>query len=81
MLVKDNSQPIQAFPIQANTYVGTPTNLEAKGYNIVHVAEDATVTFIFEGGSSVVVAAKAGMDLAIGNGVLYITATATVWVS
>ena len=81
MLVKDNSQPIQAFPIQANTYVGTPTNFDVKGHNVLHASADTTVTFIFEGGAQKVIDIPAGMDVALGNGIIYITATAEVWIS
>ena len=79
-MVKENSEIIQAFPINANTFIGTPTSLSAVGYSILHAAENCDITFNFSTGA-VTVSVVAGQDLAFGEGVVDITATATCWVS
>ena len=80
-MVKQSAEIIQAFPIQANTYVGTPTSIDAVGFNIIHAASDCDITFNFRGGSSVIVSVITGQDLAIGNDCEFITATADIWMS
>ena len=69
----------QAFPIRENTYVGTPTALSTKNYNIIHLQGDATVTVSF-GTTDIVVDALEGSDLVI-SGSDTITSTAAIIMS
>ena len=80
-MVQTNSQIIQAFPIQANTYTGTPSSFDAKGYKVIHVTSDTQLTFDFGTQGTVVLNASAGQDFAISNAVLYITADVDCWIS
>ena len=80
MMVKDNSQPIQAFPIQANTFVGTASSEDVTNKSIVHTNADTTLTFSFPSGD-ISIAALVGSDFAIGNGCLTLTSTAEVMIS
>jgi len=75
-----NSQIVQAFPIQENTFVGTPNGFEPKGHNILHAAGDGDITFSF-GATDVVVTVANGQDLAFGQGVTSITAGFACWIS
>ena len=79
-MVKDNSQPIQAFPIQANTFVGTASNLDATNRSLVHANVDGQITFNFAN-TNIQITVKAGSDFAIGNGCKTLTSTAEVMVS
>lgn len=81
MMLRENSQLIQAFPVAPHTYVGTPNAFDPRGYCILHVAVDADVTFDFGTSGTVVVSAPAGMDLAIHPSCVAITATAECWIS
>jgi len=81
MVVKDGGQIIQAFPITAATYVGTPTSFDARGYDIVHCNEDCELTFNFGSQGTVVFNATQGSDFTIGAGCVGITATAEVMIS
>ena len=69
----------QAFPIRKNTYVGTPTALPTKGYNIIHLQSDATITVTFDT-TDIVVDALEGSDLVI-SGSDTITSTAAIIMS
>ena len=80
-MVKNSAEIIQAFPIKANTYTGTPSGFNASGYEILHVVADCDITFDFGVGGMVVLSAISGQDLAFGTGVQTITATAEVWIS
>ena len=80
-MVKENSQIIQAFPIKANTYVGIPSNLDVTGYSIVHVNDDATLTFDFGTEGQVTISASAGIDFAIDDTCKTLTSTAECIVS
>ena len=81
MVVKNSGEIVQAFPITAGTYVGTPSAISAKGYTLVHCNEACDVTFNFGVKGTVVVSATAGMDFAIGEGCETITATGEVIIS
>ncbi len=80
-MVKSSTEIIQAFPIMPHTYVGTPNGLAEKGYNILHAAEDCTVTIDFGTMGSVSVDVLAGQDLALDDRYQTITATGQVWIS
>ena len=80
-MIKENSQIVQAFPIKASTYVGTPTNLDLAGYSIVHVNADAILTFDFGLEGQIVITALAGSDFAIDEACETLTATAECLVS
>ena len=77
---KENSDTIQAFPIEANTFGGVATDLDVTSFNIVHAVADGTITFAFPSGA-IAVPVIAGNDLAIGVGCLTITSDASVLVS
>ena len=81
MMKKNSGEAIQALPITASTYVGTPTAFNPKGYDVVHCNADGSVTFDFGNSGTVVVNASAGQDFAIGEGCVSITATAEVIIS
>ena len=78
---KSGQDTIQAFPIERETYNGKPTSFDVSNYEVVHVTEDATLTFDFGGGNTVVIEATAGTDLAIGEGCKLLTSTGIVWIS
>ena len=80
-MVRDNTQVIQAMPIKASTYVGTPANKEARGYNIVHCNTDVTLTFNFGANGNVVISAMAGQDFAFDNTLVNLTASGEVIMS
>ena len=80
-MVKDSAEVIQAFPVEANTHVGTPSGFNANGYKILHAAADCDVTFDFGILGSVIISVTAGQDLAFNSDVQTITATATCWIS
>ena len=75
-----SNEAIQAFPIERETKVDTLTDFDPTNYEIIHAAEDGTITFTF-GTSSINVDVLAGQDLAIGSGCTSITSTGTVWIS
>ena len=77
--VKNNV--IQAFVVNGNTYVGTPTDFDVDGFELVHAAADCDVTFNFGGSNNVVVTVTNGQDLVIGPGCISVSATGTVWIS
>jgi hypothetical protein len=81
MVTKDAGQIIQAFPITGATYVGTPTDLNPKGYSLVHCNADVSLTFDFGSAGTVVVSGAAGQDFAIGKGCVGITADGEVVIS
>ena len=77
---KDSAEIIQAFPIQGNTFVGTPNDFQPKGHNIIHASADCTITFTING-ATIDVAVMAGQDLAFDASCSSITATDTCWIS
>ena len=81
MIKKNAGQIIQAFPVTASTYVGTPTAFDPKGYDLVHCNADAQITFDFGTMGTVVIQGVAGQDFAIGDGCVAITATGEVAIS
>ena len=81
MVKKNSGEMVQAFPITASTYVGTPTAFNPKGYDLVHCNADGDITFDFGNAGTVVISAIAGQDFAIGEGCVAITATAEVAIS
>ena len=80
-MIKDSTEIVQAFPIQSNTYTGTPSGFDATGFSILHSAADADITFDFGTAGTVVVSTLSGQDLAFSDNVQTITATATCWIS
>ena len=80
-MTKVNAQLVQAFPIQANTYIGTASSVSAIGFKIVHAQADGDITFNFGGGVSKVVAVLNGADLALGNDCVSVTSTASILMS
>ena len=80
-MIKESTEIIQAFPIAPHTYVGTPSGMDVKGYNILHAAEDCTITFEFGTQGTVSVDVLAGQDLSIHPDCQYLTATGTCWIS
>lgn len=81
MILRENSQLVQAFPIAPHTYVGVPNAFNPRGYNILHAAEDVDVTFDFGTQGSVTVSLPKSGDVAIHPSCVAITSTATVWIS
>jgi len=79
-MIQENTQIVQAFPVRANTFNGTANGFVVKGHNIIHAAEDCTITFNI-GASSVALNVKEGQDIAFGDEVETINSTATVWIS
>ena len=79
-MVKTNTQLIQAFPIQANTFVGTATDLNMNGYKIVHASADGDLTFTFTSGD-ITISVVNGMDIAVSNACISMTSSMEVWVS
>jgi len=80
-MVKDSSEVIQAFPVEAGTYVGVPNGFNANGYKLLHAAVDCDVTFDFGILGVVVISVVAGQDLAFNDDVQIITATDICWIS
>ena len=74
------NEAIQAFPVERETYVGTLTNYPAENKEIIHVVEDGSITFDF-GDHDITLDVVAGLDLALGHGIVEITSTGTVWIS
>ena len=81
MIVKDGGQAIQAMPVTASTYVGTPTSLDPRGFDLVHCLADVNLEFNFGAGGVVSFQATAGSDFAIGEGCVGITADGEVMIS
>jgi len=77
---KDSSEIIQAFPIQANTFIGTPSSFVPNGHNILHATADSTVSFTIDG-TTLDVEVSAGQDLAFDGSCSSITATDVCWIS
>ena len=77
---KDDGQTIQAFPIEANTFIGVASNEDVTHKSVVHASVDGSITFTFPSGN-VAVNVKEGTDLAIGAGCQTITSTAEVLIS
>ena len=80
-MILEGGAPIQAFPATPGTYVGTPSSFTAKGYSLLHAAEDVTVHFYFSGTNELIMDLPAGMDIAIDPQCETITATGKVWIS
>jgi len=76
MNLDKNERPVQAFPITAGTWQGTPTNQFCR-FKIVHVADGGDVTFHYSSGD-VTVTASIGQDFAISGDCTGLTSAATV---
>lgn len=76
----ENYASIQAFPINPNTYVGTPTAESTIGRMLLHAEQDATVTFNFSVGD-VEIEMLAGEDVSIATSCISVTATAKIRMS
>ena len=78
-MVQENSQLIQAFPLNEGTFIGVASNLDVKHKNIVHANAEGSLTIEFPN-RTLTVGVKEGSDFAI-VGAETLTSTAEVIVS
>jgi hypothetical protein len=74
-------QAVQAFPIHAETFMGTASDLSAAKKSVLHADQDCNVTFTFKTAGDKTFALLRGMDLGLTRDVQTITSDGIIWVS
>jgi hypothetical protein len=73
--------PVQAFPIHAETFMGTASGVSCVNKSVIHCVEDGSVTFYFKTTGTKTFTVTAGMDFGITRDVTTIDSSNQVWIS
>jgi len=72
--------PVQAFPVSLNTFIGTANDETATNRSVLHAVEDVTCDFTMRDGSVLTMDIAAGLDVGLTTDVISVTSTGKVWI-